>query len=327
MHQRINAAMEEEPKIQIKLRTFLENLIIVNASFFLFQTQSHDRYLFPTIVFLLLWGLFYLSHAQPANKQVVTSASRTDRLLNGYLVKNKKFRVFFLFYVLFSLLYFYNLHTALVINYPHNGLPLLSRLTQPVFTISTAFIFFLFFIFFLVKNLIKTRPLVYCLPLAFIFLALAAINRPLWQKQPVGLSNLAPIISSQEFGQRSKNMAVNSSFGIGSWTRLSGQYAFYRLGIGTHTNSQLVYDINRQFKRLTTDFGIDTEAGLRGSAVFEIYGDGKLLFRSAKMGRFDLPRHAQVNITGVKLLGLVTTDAGDGNTDDHTDWLRPTLWP
>jgi hypothetical protein len=61
--------------------------------------------------------------------------------------------------------------------------------------------------------------------------------------------------------------------------------------------------------------------------VFEVYGDGKLLFQSDAIRRYDLPRHAEVDVDGVKHLGLVATDAGDGITSDHTDWLNPKLWP
>jgi hypothetical protein len=73
--------------------------------------------------------------------------------------------------------------------------------------------------------------------------------------------------------------------------------------------------------------GIDTEAGTKGTAVFEIYGDDTLLYRSDKIGRFDMPKHISVPVSRVRNLILVTTDAGDGNFDDHTDWLNPQLWP
>lgn len=122
-------------------------------------------------------------------------------------------------------------------------------------------------------------------------------------------------------------MPVNAGFGIPKWSPLSDQYAFYRTGIGTHANSRMDFDIGKHFRTFSTDYGIDTEAGEKGTAMFEVYGDGKKLFASSKIGRFDLPRHAQVDVTGVKILGLVTTDAGDGNTDDHTDWLNPLLFP
>lgn len=283
------------------LQRFLESLIIANAAFFLFQTQSHDRYAFPLIVFLLLWSAF---------------------------IKQKK--LFSILYAVFSLFYFYNLHTALVVNYPHNGLPLLSLLTQPFFTITTAFVLLALFVVFLIAVL---RSSLYpvpsaLLPLGLITGALLWLNKPLITHTPIPLTSITPYISEQAYGTRQTNRAVQSSFGGPfKWTRLSVQYLFYDKGIGTHSNSKHVFDINKKFTRFTVDFGIDTEAGTKASAVFEIYGDGKLLFQSEKMGRFDLPKHAEVDVAGVKYLSIVTTDAGDGNYDDHTDWLNPTLWP
>jgi hypothetical protein len=108
---------------------------------------------------------------------------------------------------------------------------------------------------------------------------------------------------------------------------MSDQYAFYKHGIGTHAKSYHQYNINGNFRKFTTDFGIDTEAGSKGTATFEIYGDDKPLYISPKQGRFDYPKHVEVDVTGVKMLGLVTNDAGDGINDDHTDWLNPQLWP
>lgn len=273
---------------QKNLKTFLENLIVINAAFFLFMTESHDRYLFPTTVFLLLLAPFKGS------------------TFKGY-------------YILFSLLYFYNLHTALVFNYPHNGLPFLSKLIQPPFTIAASVILIALFVAFVGKSIL--------LPLTFFATGMIFINKPLLFKQPVFLTKLTPIMSQQDYGSRQTNRSVNSFYGINSWNRLSVQYYFYRNGIGTHANSRHVFDINKKFKKFTTDFGIDTESGIQASAVFEIYGDDKLLFRSDVMKKFDLPRHADIDITGVKYLSLVTTDAGNGNVDDHTDWLNTTLWP
>lgn len=275
---------------QRTLKTFWENLIIINATFFLFMTESHDRYLFPTTVFLLLWAPSF-----------------------------KRFKVFTICYTLFTLLYFYNLHTALVFNYPNNGLPLLSQLIQPPVTIAVSVLLICLFVLFVGRSLL--------FPLLIFVLGLVFLNKPLWMKQPVSLTKFTPYISTQDFGSRQTNRSVNSSFGINSWNRLSVQYAFYQHGIGTHANSGHMYDINRKFIRFTTDYGIDTESGLKASAIFEIYGDNKLLFQSEPMKKFDFPRHAEINIQGIKHLTLVTTDAGDGNVDDHTDWLNPILWP
>lgn len=295
------------------LRVFLEGLIIVNAAFFLFQTQSHDRYAFPLSVFLLLWAPFMLSSLN----------IQASKLLSH-------FRLFSIFYVLFTTFYFYNLHTALIINYPNNGIPFLSLLTQPFFTITTSFVLlglFGVFLFTLIKS-----SLLNLYSLIFILIAITGglffLNLPLLTKKPVSLTKLTPFISEQAYGTRQTDKTVQSSFGgPNKWTRLSVQYAFYKHGLGSHANSKYTYSVNKNFSRFETDYGIDTESGTKASAIFEIYGDDTLLFRSEKMGRFDLPRHASVDITGIKNLTLKTNDAGDENYDDHTDWLNPRLFP
>lgn len=302
-------ARRDLAKLQgLSLRSFLESLILVNAAFFLFQTQAHDRYAFPLIVFLLLWAPF---------------------LLQGLTLRGKvrPFHLFFLFYLIFILFYFYNLHTALVINYPNNGIPGLSLLNQPFFTITTSVVLlglFGVFLIYLVKDTKRIVSVVTAVvPITFLFIG----NLPLFFKKPMSLTKLTPYVSEQGYGKRAINMPVNAFLGFPKQSYLSVQYAFYRKGIGTHSPSFMNYDIGGHFKKFTTDYGIDTEAGGKGSAVFEVYGDDKLLFRSEKIGRYDLPRHAEVNVTGVKKLGLITTDAGDGKDDDHVDWLNPQLWP
>lgn len=281
------------------LRNFFEGLIIINASFFLFQTQSHDRYAFPLSVFLLLWFPF------------------------------SKIRIplFFILYTLFSIFYFYNLHTALIFNYPLNGFPFLSTLTNPIYTLFTSVVLiglFIVFLFFIAR---RSHWIVSMIPIIVFAILLTAKNLPLIQKKPVSLTKLTPYVSEQEYGRPVMNMPVGAQFAIHKQSFLSDQYAFYRTGIGTHARSFFNYDIGGHFRRFTTDYGIDTEAGDKGTVIFEIYGDGNLLHRSPVQGRFTLPGHADVDITGIKILGLIVTDSGDGNNDDHADWLMPTLWP
>lgn len=295
------------------IQTLFESLILVNAAFFLFQTQSHDRYAFPLSVFLLLWAPFYLTQIQESIKK-----------------QQQKSFLFLGFYGLFTIFYFYNLHTALVVNYPNNGIPFLSSLTQPFFTIATAYVLLGLFGIFLYTLLRSSQLTVNCLLLTVgIFISgLLYLNKPLFTKQPVSLSSFTPYISEQAYGTRQTNKGVQSSFGnTYKWIRLSVQYLFYDKGIGTHANSKHVFDIDKKFTTFTTDIGIDTEAGAKASAVFEVYGDNTLLYRGEPIKRFDLPRHVSVDITNVKYLTLITTDAGDGNYDDHTDWLNPILWP
>lgn len=173
----------------------------------------------------------------------------------------------------------------------------------------------------------STRPVIWIIPTFLFVMAIIIKNIPLIRNKPVDLTSMSPYIYTQGYGQLMKNMPVNAFQGWREWHFLSVQYAFYRKGIGTHANSRLDFDIGKQFKKFTTDVGIDTEAGATGSSVFEIYGDDRLLYSSGVVKRFEFPRHADVDVSGIRFLTLVTTDAGDGITDDHTDWLNPILYP
>jgi len=291
---------------------FLEAFIIVNGSFFLFQTESHDRYAFPLIVVLLLWGAFAIRErlTQKETLQIFTT---------------RPFRIFSIIYILFSLFYFYNLHTALIFNYPNNGIPVLSALTAPWLTIAVSYVFtsaFLWFILWLARDSFWTL----ILPISLISLMLIFKNMPLITHRPVSIESLTPTEYKQDYGSRQINMPINAGSGFKNWSALSVQYAFYRHGIGTHASGYQIFDVGRLFRRFSFDYGIDTEAGTKASVTFEVWGDDKRLFASEKMGRFDLPRHADVDISGVRMLKLVVTDAGDGITDDHADWLNPKLY-
>ena len=293
---------------------FLTAFVLTNAAFFLFQTESHDRYAFPLIVFLLLWAAFFIRNH--LTKKEITHVF-TDNL----------FKIFSLFYLLFSLFYFYNLHTALVFNYPHNGLPILSSLIQPSLTISVSYVLIGLFLVFVYAIRREASFWTFLLPAAFIVFAFTVKNLSLITKKPVYLTALTPFSYTQDYGDREIDMPVNASAGFDKWGSLSVEYAFYRHGIGTHANSTEVYDVGRHFRQFTFDYGVDTEAGPKGTVVFQVYGDDKKLFESKKIARYDLPRHASVDISGVKTLKLVVTDAGDGITDDHVDWLNPLLYP
>lgn len=302
------------PERSEALENFFGSLVVANGAFFLFQTQSHDRYAFPISVFLLLWGYFRLSR----------NLTKTGK---DTLLQTKSFSRFSVWYAIFSLVYFYNLHTALVANYPDNGLPILNQLTSTVFTIPVAYMLTGLYVLylFILKN--QARLSTYVIPTLFFFILLGSSNAPLFFKKPVYVSNLTPIASAQDYATRQKDMPSEAYRGFTAWQPLSVQYYFYHKGIGTHAKSYNIYDINKQFSQLTTDYGIATTASDRGTGIFEIYGDDKLLFRSEKMGRFDLPKHAQIDLTNIQKLSLVTSDAGDGINDDHTVWLNTKLWP
>jgi Gpi18-like mannosyltransferase len=297
-----------------RIGNFMIALVIAAAAFFLFQTESHDRYAFPISIFYLMMMPF------------VVADSLTEKLKTVWW-KTSVYRYMLVGYGIFTLVYFLNLHTALIDNYPQNGIAWLLFLKSPIYTIPLAVIQLILFTAFIIG--IRSRIWLSSIAasiLCFIVLITAG-NLPLIMRKPVALSKLTPFISMQDFGTRVHDMPVNASGGSKTWDRLSVQYMFYRFGIGTHAKSYIAYDINGNFSRFTTDIGIDTEAGEKGTAVFEIYGDDKLLYQSKTAKRYEFPQHADISIKGVKKLGLVVQDGGDGINDDHADWLNAKLWP
>ncbi len=303
-----------EQNTQDILYNFFSGMIIVACAFFLFQTQSHDRYAFPLVVLLPFWLLFFL-------KRSLTKTERTT------LYSTKLFKNSVLYFSIFTLFYFYNLHNAMVDNYPLNGFPFVRDLNIPAATIITSVVQLILFFAFLWALARHISPYWYAVPLGTVILLLTISNLPLITRTPVSINRFFPIINQQGYGKMQKNMPVNAHQGFNYWSPLSVQYAFYRNGYGTHAKSYQLFNIAGKFAKFSTDYGIDTDAGGAASATFEIYGDDKPLYISEKIGRYEYPRHVEVDVTGVKMLGLVTNDAGDGINDDHTDWLNPLLWP
>lgn len=287
---------------------YLTSLIIVCAGFFLFQTESHDRYAFPVAIFALLWAPFYIQSLGTMNHELRT----------------KKFLIF---YGIFTILFFYNIHNAMIANYPENGIPFLAFLNIPTLTIIASYLQIGLFFYFLyaVRAYITTQLFVVCVG---VWIALIAMtNMSLILGKPVPITKLTPITSITGYGKRQVNMPVNASFGVDKWGFLSVQYAYYKYGIGTHAPSREVFDINKQFRKLSTDIGVDTNGGPQGSVIFSIYGDGKQLYQSEIIKRYEFPRHVEIDVTGIKILELSISDGGNGNFDDHANWLNTFLIP
>jgi hypothetical protein len=171
------------------------------------------------------------------------------------------------------------------------------------------------------------RPLVF-LPL--FFLLAGAINTASESAEPpatgtaalqtVSLVDLAPDSVQQGWGELHKDSSV-----LGKPLRI-GDRKFTR-GIGTHANGELVYYLDRPYERFEAWVGVDAEIAYTkaASVVFQVLGDGRVLFNSGVM-RSDTPaKRVSVDLSGVGELKLVVSDAGDGNNSDHADWADPVL--
>jgi alpha-galactosidase len=61
--------------------------------------------------------------------------------------------------------------------------------------------------------------------------------------------------------------------------------------------------------------------------VFEVYGDGRLLWSSGVMRGLGAPASVEVPVAGMRTLTLVVSDAGDGYIADMANWGSPRLVP
>ncbi|MFF5995984.1 NPCBM/NEW2 domain-containing protein [Lysinibacillus sp. KU-BSD001] len=101
-----------------------------------------------------------------------------------------------------------------------------------------------------------------------------------------------------------------------------GNEKVYEKGIGTHSNSTIVYDLtNKDADYFTAVVGVDRQMfGSIGSVIFQVFVDGEKQFDSGLMASRDPQKFIEVNISGAKELKLVVTDGGNGNGSDHASW-------
>ena len=133
-------------------------------------------------------------------------------------------------------------------------------------------------------------------------------------KDKLYLSDFKPIFSSSGWKQVNLNVSVD-----GNPLRISGKT--FEKGLGTHAPSIIKYNIAGLFTHLRAKVGIDDETKGKGSVVFKVFGDGKLLWESGlvKSGKI---LKLDVNIKGVKILSFEVSDGGDGRDYDHADWVE-----
>lgn len=93
-------------------------------------------------------------------------------------------------------------------------------------------------------------------------------------------------------------------------------------GVGTHAKSKMRLDLGGAGKRFFAQVGLDDSTEGHGSVEFLVTGDGKVLWRSGLIAGRQPARSLDVDITGVRILGLRVTDGNDGTGYDHADWAE-----
>ena len=89
---------------------------------------------------------------------------------------------------------------------------------------------------------------------------------------------------------------------------------------GVHAPADVRYDLGGECMAFAADIGLDAEVGQHGTAVFQVWADGALLYDSGVLRGGMAPVPVYLHIPGVHELRLVVAP-GDWTTDyAHADW-------
>lgn len=96
----------------------------------------------------------------------------------------------------------------------------------------------------------------------------------------------------------------------------------FERGVGTHAPSWFAIDTGGEALCFEAQVGMDDEELVRGkgSAVFRIYADGRLVADSGVMHARKTAHPLKTDLAGARVVVLEVSDAGDGSAHDHADW-------
>ncbi|MEJ6729452.1 MAG: NPCBM/NEW2 domain-containing protein [Akkermansiaceae bacterium] len=129
------------------------------------------------------------------------------------------------------------------------------------------------------------------------------------------LTNFKPSQEKIGWGRPAYNHLPNPSLLLESGGKI------FTTGIYAHAPARHTYDLGKKFTKFS---GLAGLSGSRGSAQFEIKGDGKTLWRSKTLKQGQLANYA-VDLTGIETLELLTHPTNDGTGGDWALWLDPVL--
>ena len=97
---------------------------------------------------------------------------------------------------------------------------------------------------------------------------------------------------------------------------------FHETGLYAHANSSYVYDLNGEWKQLSSAYGLQNLN--EGSVVFVVKCDGQEKFRSGLIKDW-IEGLISVDLRGVDQLELIVENGGDGEWGDCGIWFSPIL--
>lgn len=137
------------------------------------------------------------------------------------------------------------------------------------------------------------------------------------QENQVLLTELPLVYARQDHGTLKMNQSFDGNI-------LSLGLKRYAQGLGTHSNSDIQYQLPANASTFTFLMGLDDEVGT-ADAQFSVWGDDRLLWESDILyGNERNPKKYQIDVRGIRLLNLKVSAVTDDKWD-HADWVKPVI--
>jgi alpha-galactosidase len=96
----------------------------------------------------------------------------------------------------------------------------------------------------------------------------------------------------------------------------------YRRGVGTHSISRFLLNIEGKAQSVSGWVGADDRNDYTCNMEFKIWADGRQIWSSGIMHKGMPAKKFGLSLKGVQKIALIVAEAGDGIMYDHADWLE-----
>jgi alpha-galactosidase len=147
-------------------------------------------------------------------------------------------------------------------------------------------------------------------------LCLVLMSHPAWcQPADIWLSDLDLSKMSCAMGIPKTNKSIK-----GDSMTIAGER--FKHGVGTQATSRMLIGLDGKGKSFSARVGLDDVAYVYASIAFTVLGDKKVLWESGPMKRGDKAKDVNVDISGVKKLGLLVTVVRDDISENYANWAE-----
>ena len=104
----------------------------------------------------------------------------------------------------------------------------------------------------------------------------------------------------------------------GDTMRIGGKQ--FLKGVGTHAYSRMLIDLHGSARRFTAMVGLDDAGYVHASISFHVVGDQRVLWQSGPMKKGDAPKEIDLDLGGIKKLGLLVTVNREDISENYANW-------